>query len=129
VTSPAADEGSMQQTISELTALCTSLQRQHSKLLAKFQAHKVEILRLKERVQVLEDKENVAAKQSGNDAPIKGRSINEEKAAVERISDDSEELARVLASMDAATRCRSGKDTCRGRASRVTFGEEDRVDQ
>nr|GFD34003.1 hypothetical protein [Tanacetum cinerariifolium] len=36
VTSPAADEGSMQQTISELTALCTSLQMQHSKLLAKF---------------------------------------------------------------------------------------------
>nr|GFD21238.1 hypothetical protein [Tanacetum cinerariifolium] len=50
VTSPAADEGSMQQTISELTALCTSLQRQHSELLAKFQAQEVEILRLKERV-------------------------------------------------------------------------------
>nr|GFD24098.1 hypothetical protein [Tanacetum cinerariifolium] len=30
VTSPAAVEGSMQQTINELTALCTSLQRQHS---------------------------------------------------------------------------------------------------
>nr|GFD44650.1 hypothetical protein [Tanacetum cinerariifolium] len=36
VTSPTADEGSMQQTISELMALCTSLQRQHSELLAKF---------------------------------------------------------------------------------------------
>nr|GFC00607.1 hypothetical protein [Tanacetum cinerariifolium] len=59
VTSPAADEGSMQRTISELTALCTSLQRQHSKLLAKFQAQEVEILRLKERVQVLEDREGV----------------------------------------------------------------------
>nr|GEX38575.1 hypothetical protein [Tanacetum cinerariifolium] len=33
VTSPAAEEGSMQQTINELTALCTSLQRQHSELL------------------------------------------------------------------------------------------------
>nr|GFD26949.1 hypothetical protein [Tanacetum cinerariifolium] len=33
VTSPAAIEGSMQQTINELTALCTSLQRQHSELL------------------------------------------------------------------------------------------------
>nr|GFD30480.1 hypothetical protein [Tanacetum cinerariifolium] len=30
VTSPTADEGSMQQNISELTALCTSLQRQYS---------------------------------------------------------------------------------------------------
>nr|GFB46009.1 hypothetical protein [Tanacetum cinerariifolium] len=37
----------------------------------------VEILRLKERVQVLEDRGSVAAKQSGDDAPIKGRSINE----------------------------------------------------
>nr|GFC07295.1 hypothetical protein [Tanacetum cinerariifolium] len=51
VTSPAADEGSMQHNISELTALCTSLQR----------------------VKVLEDKEDVAATQSGDDAPIKGR--------------------------------------------------------
>nr|GFB97454.1 hypothetical protein [Tanacetum cinerariifolium] len=33
VTSHAADEGSMQQNISELTALCTSLQRQYSELI------------------------------------------------------------------------------------------------
>nr|GFA65303.1 hypothetical protein [Tanacetum cinerariifolium] len=46
VTSPAADEGSMQHTINELMALCTSLQRQHSELLAKFQAQEVEINRL-----------------------------------------------------------------------------------
>nr|GFD42598.1 hypothetical protein [Tanacetum cinerariifolium] len=38
VTSPAAIENSMQQTINKLTALCTSLQRQHSKLLVQFQA-------------------------------------------------------------------------------------------
>nr|GFC99955.1 hypothetical protein [Tanacetum cinerariifolium] len=43
VTSPATEEGSMQQTINELTAFCTSLQRQHSELLAKFQAQEVEI--------------------------------------------------------------------------------------
>nr|GFA52965.1 hypothetical protein [Tanacetum cinerariifolium] len=66
-------------------------------------AQEVEILRFKERVQVLEDKESVAAKQSGDDAPIKGMSINEREATAERISDDSEELARVLTSMDAAT--------------------------
>nr|GFC66978.1 hypothetical protein [Tanacetum cinerariifolium] len=36
VTSLAAEEGSMQQTINELMAYCTSLQRQHSELLAKF---------------------------------------------------------------------------------------------
>nr|GFD24026.1 hypothetical protein [Tanacetum cinerariifolium] len=66
VTSPAADEGSMQQNISELTALCTSLQRQYSELMSKFQAQ-------------------------------------EEEIATERISNDSEEIARVLTSMDAAT--------------------------
>nr|GFC55892.1 hypothetical protein [Tanacetum cinerariifolium] len=46
VTSPAADEGSMQHNISELMALCTSLQRQYSELLAKFQAQEEEIVRL-----------------------------------------------------------------------------------
>nr|GFC58177.1 hypothetical protein [Tanacetum cinerariifolium] len=62
-----------------------------------------EIGRLKERVQVLEDREAFATKQSGEDAPIKGRSNNEGEAAAERISNDSEEIARVLTSMDAAT--------------------------
>nr|GFB84984.1 hypothetical protein [Tanacetum cinerariifolium] len=49
------------------------------------------------------DKEAVASKPSGEDAPIKGRSNNEGEAAAERISNDSEEIARVLTSMDAAT--------------------------
>nr|GFC67770.1 hypothetical protein [Tanacetum cinerariifolium] len=101
VTSPAADEGSMQQTISELMALCTNLQRQHSEQLAKFQAQEEDILRLKEKVQVLEDKDSVAVKHFGDDAPIKGRIINKGEAAAERISNDSEEVARVLTSMDA----------------------------
>nr|GEZ78962.1 hypothetical protein [Tanacetum cinerariifolium] len=62
-----------------------------------------EIVKLKDRVQVLEDREGNTAKPSGDDAPIKGRSINEGEAAAERISNDSEEVARVLTSMDAAT--------------------------
>nr|GFB91998.1 hypothetical protein [Tanacetum cinerariifolium] len=66
-------------------------------------AQEEEIGRLKERVQVLEDREGVAIKQSGEDAPIKGRSNNEGEAASERISNDSEEIARFLTSMDAAT--------------------------
>nr|GFB12970.1 hypothetical protein [Tanacetum cinerariifolium] len=122
VTSPAADEGSMQQTISELTALCTSLPRQHSKLLANFQAQEEEIVRLKERVQVLEDRESVAAKQSGDDATIKGRSINEGEAAAERTSNDSEEIARVLTSMDAATVLAGGIDVPPGSGSIPTTG-------
>nr|GEY37172.1 hypothetical protein [Tanacetum cinerariifolium] len=63
-----------------------------------------------ERVQVLEDRESVAAKQYGDDSPIKGRSINEGEAAAERISNNSEEIARVLTSMDAATVLAGGID-------------------
>nr|GFC31205.1 hypothetical protein [Tanacetum cinerariifolium] len=72
VTSPAANEGSMQHNISELTTLCTSLQRQYSKLQENFQAQDEEIVKLKEKVKVLEDKEDVAATQSGDDDLIKG---------------------------------------------------------
>nr|GFB35004.1 hypothetical protein [Tanacetum cinerariifolium] len=80
VTSPAAEEGSMQQTINELTDFYTSLQRQHSELPAKFQAQEVEIIRVKERVKVLEDKYGVIGDKSGDDAPIKGRSNNKGEA-------------------------------------------------
>nr|GEV02111.1 hypothetical protein [Tanacetum cinerariifolium] len=108
VTSPVTDEGSMQQTIPKLTALCTSLQRKLLELTAKFQAQEVEINRLKERVKMLEDREGVAAARSGDDAPIKGRSMDEGEAATKRISDDSEEMATVLTSIDAATFLASG---------------------
>nr|GEY21609.1 hypothetical protein [Tanacetum cinerariifolium] len=103
VTSPAADEGSMQQTNNELADLCTSLQRQHSEMIAKFEAHELEINRLKARVKLLEDREGVAAARSGDDAPIKGRNLDEGDAVTERVSDDTEEMANVLTSMDAAT--------------------------
>nr|GEZ50567.1 hypothetical protein [Tanacetum cinerariifolium] len=49
------------------------------------------------------DEGSNTAKQSRDDASIKGRSINEGEEAAERISNDSEEIARVLTSMDAAT--------------------------
>nr|GEW27605.1 reverse transcriptase domain-containing protein [Tanacetum cinerariifolium] len=100
----------MQHNISELTALCTSLQRQYSELQAKFQAQEEEIVKLKDRVKVLEDKKDVAAIQSGDDALIKGRSINEGEAAAKRISNDSEVVAWVLTSMDAATVLAGGID-------------------
>nr|GEX22905.1 hypothetical protein [Tanacetum cinerariifolium] len=103
VTSPVAEEGSMQQTIPKLTALCTSLQRQLSELTAKFQAHEVEINRLKESVKLLEDREGVATIRSGDDAPIKGRSMDEGEATTERISDDLEDMVTILTSMDATT--------------------------
>nr|GEU42103.1 synaptobrevin, longin-like domain protein [Tanacetum cinerariifolium] len=92
VTSPAAVEGSMQQTINELTDFCTSLQRQHSELLARFQAQEVEINKLTERVKLLEDGKGMAAEGSGDDAPIKGRRLDEEEVATERVSSDTEEI-------------------------------------
>nr|GEZ20756.1 hypothetical protein [Tanacetum cinerariifolium] len=103
VTSPAADEGSMQLKLDELTNLCTSLQRQHSDMVAKFEAYELEINRLKARVKLLEDREGVVAERSGEDAPIKGRNLDEGDAAAERVSDDTEEMATILTSMDAAT--------------------------
>nr|GFA20701.1 hypothetical protein [Tanacetum cinerariifolium] len=103
VTSPAVDKGSMQQTINELTALCASLQRQHSEMIAKFEAQKVEINRLKARVKLLEDREGLVGERSRDDAPIKGRNLDEGEAAAERVSDDTEEMATVLTSMDVVT--------------------------
>nr|GFC91766.1 hypothetical protein [Tanacetum cinerariifolium] len=91
-------------------ATIANLQRQHSELLAKFQAQEVEILKLKERGKVLEDSEGIAATRSGDDAPIKGRSMDEGEAATEGISDDTEEMATVLTSIDAATVLAGGID-------------------
>nr|GEV88913.1 putative ribonuclease H-like domain-containing protein [Tanacetum cinerariifolium] len=108
VTSPAADEGSMQQTLNELTAFCTSLQRQHSELISKFEAQELEINRLKSRVKMLEDIEGVAVERSEDDALIKERNLDEGKAAAERVSDDIEEMTTVLTSMDATTVLASG---------------------
>nr|GEZ05172.1 hypothetical protein [Tanacetum cinerariifolium] len=66
--------------------------------------------------------EGVAPKHSGDDAPIKGRSINEGEVANERISNDSEDVARVLTSMDAATVLAGGIDVPIGSGSIPTAG-------
>nr|GEW84311.1 hypothetical protein [Tanacetum cinerariifolium] len=108
VTSPAANEGSMQQTLDELTALCTSLQRQHSVMVSKFEAQELEINMLKARVKLLEDRKGRGAERSGDDASIKRRNLDEGEAAAERVSDDTKEMAIVLTSMDAATVLASG---------------------
>nr|GEZ92551.1 hypothetical protein [Tanacetum cinerariifolium] len=108
VTSPAADEGSMQQIINELTALCTILQRKYSELAIKFKAQEIEITRLKAKVKLLDDKEGGAAEGSGDDASIKGRNLDEGEVAAKRASDDTEEMATVLTSMDAAIVLASG---------------------
>nr|GEX04499.1 hypothetical protein [Tanacetum cinerariifolium] len=108
VTSPAADEGSMQLKLDELTNLCSSLQRQHSEMVFKFKSQELEIHRLKARVKLLEDREGLAAKRSKDDAPIKGRNLDEGEAAAERVSNYTEEMATVLTFMDATTVLASG---------------------
>nr|GEZ94886.1 hypothetical protein [Tanacetum cinerariifolium] len=85
-------------------------------------AQEEEIVKLKDRVKVLEDREGVTAKQFGDNALIKGRSINEGEAAAERISNDSEEIARVLTSMDAATVLAGGIDVPTGSGVIPTAG-------
>nr|GEY16871.1 hypothetical protein [Tanacetum cinerariifolium] len=83
---------------------------------------KVEILKLKEMVKVLEDREGIVATRFRDDAPIKRRSIDEGEAATERINDDSEELARVLTSIDAATVLAGGIDVPTSSGSIPTAG-------
>nr|GFB36523.1 hypothetical protein [Tanacetum cinerariifolium] len=57
---------------------------------------------------VLEDKDRRGAERSGDDAPIKGRRLDVGDEAAERVSDNTEEMATVLTSMDAATVLSSG---------------------
>nr|GEV60465.1 hypothetical protein [Tanacetum cinerariifolium] len=91
VTSLAADEGSMQHKLTELTDLCTRLQRQQAEMASKITAQDLEISQLKAR----------------------GRSLDEEKeATIERSTEkginDTEEMVNVLTSLDAATVLSSG---------------------
>nr|GEW01744.1 hypothetical protein [Tanacetum cinerariifolium] len=108
VTSFTADEDSMQQTLDELTAFCTNLQRQQSEMVSRFEAQELELNSLKARIKLLEDKDKGVADQSGDDAPIKGRRLDEGEEAADRVSDDTEEMATVLTSMDAASILTSG---------------------
>nr|GEX83020.1 hypothetical protein [Tanacetum cinerariifolium] len=96
VTSPVAVEGSMQQSIPELTALCTSLQRQLSELTDKFQAQEGRRL----------DKEDVATERVSSDT--EDIRLDEGEVAAEKVSDDTEEMATVLVTMDVASVLSSG---------------------
>nr|GEZ39000.1 hypothetical protein [Tanacetum cinerariifolium] len=60
-------------------------QGQHSEMVAKFEAQKLEINRLKARVKLLKDREGVVVERSRDDAPIKGRNLDEGEAAAERV--------------------------------------------
>nr|GFB99382.1 hypothetical protein [Tanacetum cinerariifolium] len=76
-------------------------------------------------------KEGVAAKQSGYDAPIKGRSINEGKTAAKRIKKEDMRMNEQI-SRDAEVARIHAEEEIQGMIDsldRVTFGKEDRVDQ
>nr|GFB60781.1 hypothetical protein [Tanacetum cinerariifolium] len=62
------------------------------------------------KVKVLEDREGIDATRSRDDAPIKGRSIDEGEEATKRISDDTEKMATVLTSIDVVTVLAGGID-------------------
>nr|GEZ79821.1 hypothetical protein [Tanacetum cinerariifolium] len=92
VTSLAADEGSMQHQLNELTDLRTRLQRQQTKMASKIAAQELEITSLKAKVKLLEDKDGGSAEPSREDTTIKGMRSN-----------DTEELANVLTFLDATS--------------------------
>nr|GEX22881.1 putative ribonuclease H-like domain-containing protein [Tanacetum cinerariifolium] len=85
VTSLAADKGSMQHKLDELTALCTSLLRQQLEMVTKFTAQELDINSLKARIKVLEDKDRGVAEQSGDDALIMGMKLDVGEEAAERV--------------------------------------------
>nr|GEV27910.1 synaptobrevin, longin-like domain protein [Tanacetum cinerariifolium] len=68
----------------------------------------LEINSLKARIKLLEDKDKGVVDQSGDDAPIKGRSLDKGDEAAKRVSDDTKEMETVLTSMDAASILTSG---------------------
>nr|GEX94055.1 hypothetical protein [Tanacetum cinerariifolium] len=103
----------MKQQLNEFTDLCTLLQRQQTEMAAKTTAQDLEIASLKAKIKMLEDKDGGGDEPSGEDATIKGRSLETgEEAGVdkstERGSNDTEELANVLTSLDAANILTSG---------------------
>nr|GEV43550.1 hypothetical protein [Tanacetum cinerariifolium] len=77
VTSLAADEGSMQHKIQELTDLYTRLQRQQDEMVSKITAQDLEISTLKARIKLLEDRDGGGDDPSREDATIKGKSLEQ----------------------------------------------------
>nr|GEU95249.1 synaptobrevin, longin-like domain protein [Tanacetum cinerariifolium] len=106
VTSLAADEGSMQQKLNELTNLCTRLQRQQDEMALKITAQDLEISQLKARVRLLEDREGGAIERS-----------------TEKGSNDTEEMVNVLTFLDATTVLSSGVSVSISPVTEVSIAE------
>nr|GEY26051.1 hypothetical protein [Tanacetum cinerariifolium] len=70
---------------------CTRLQRQHTEMLTKIAAQDLEISNLKAKINMLENKDEGGAEPSGEDALIKGRSLETREEAAREIE---EQMAR-----------------------------------
>nr|GEX26735.1 ribonuclease H-like domain-containing protein [Tanacetum cinerariifolium] len=118
----------MQQQLNELTDLCTMLQRQQDEMASKITDQDLEISQLKAWVKLLEDRDGGGIAQSGKDAPIKGRSLDEgDKAAIQRSiekgSNNTEEMVNILTSLDAATVLSSGVSVSISPVTEVSVAE------
>nr|GFA38354.1 hypothetical protein [Tanacetum cinerariifolium] len=123
----AADEGSMQHKLTELTDSCTRLQRQQDEMASKITAQDLEIVTLKARIKHLEDRDGGDDDPSREDAIIKGRRLETgEEAGIERStkkgSNDTEEMVNVLTSLDASSVLSSGVQVSVPLAAEVPTG-------
>nr|GEY87188.1 hypothetical protein [Tanacetum cinerariifolium] len=131
VTSLAAEEGSMQHQIQELTALCTSLQRQHTEMASKIKAQddstpRVTSLAAEEgsmqhQIQELtalctslqRQHTEMASKIKAQELELTNlkarvKLLEDREGGAEKGIDDTEEMVTVLTSLDAATVLSSG---------------------
>nr|GFB75186.1 hypothetical protein [Tanacetum cinerariifolium] len=104
------------------------LQRQQDEMALKITAQDLEISQLKAKVKLLEDREGGGIAQSGENTPIKGRSLDEgEEAAIKRStekgSNDTEEMVNVLTSLDTATVLSSGVSISISPVTKVSIAE------
>nr|GEV47044.1 integrase, catalytic region, zinc finger, CCHC-type, peptidase aspartic, catalytic [Tanacetum cinerariifolium] len=93
--------------------LVVVLDWKQTEMATKIEAQDLEISSLKARIKLFEDKDKGTAELSGDDAPIKERSMKIGEGArveksTERGSNDTEELVNILTSMDAVNILTSG---------------------
>ncbi|GKF32607.1 hypothetical protein Tco_0102405, partial [Tanacetum coccineum] len=111
VTSLGGGEGSMQQKLTKLMYICTSLQRQHSLMEEKIQSQDLEITQLKTRIKILEDNEKMREGFAQEDAPNTGGMDQGEylvEKSTDKGSESTGEMANVLSTLEATNILASG---------------------
>ncbi|GJV04483.1 hypothetical protein Tco_1338052 [Tanacetum coccineum] len=115
VTSLGGGEGSMQQKLQELMDMCTNLQQQHLLVEQRIQSQDLEITQLKNKFKTLEDNEKRRVGFAQEDAPNTGGMDQGEdlmtrdvEKSTEKGSDNTNEAANVLSTLEAANVLSSG---------------------